>query len=76
MTHGASSLTLTWLQRGSGATYVLQANAGLAGEWSTAPVTPSAAGDQSGVPADYIRMQAVLPIGSGRDFFRVNGTEN
>jgi hypothetical protein len=76
MTHGASSLTLTWLQRSTGATYVLQANAGLAGEWSTAPVTPAAAGDQSGVPADYTRMQAVIPIGSGRDFFRVNGVED
>jgi hypothetical protein len=76
MTRGASSFTLTWLQRSTGATYVLQANAGLAGTWSTAAVTPAAAADQTGVATGYTRMQAVIPVGSGRDFFRVSGTEN
>ena len=76
MTRDGSNLTLTWLQRSTGATYTLQANAGLAGEWSAASVTPAAAGDQSGVATGYTRMQAVIPIGAGHDFFRVNGTEN
>jgi hypothetical protein len=76
MTRDGSNLTLTWLQRTTGATYVLQANAGLADTWSAASVTPAAAGDQSGVATGYTRMQAVIPIGTGHDFFRVNGTEN
>jgi hypothetical protein len=75
ITRDGSNLTLTWLQRSAGATYVLQANAGLAGAWSAASVTPTA-GNQTGVPTGYTRMQAVVPIGAGHDFFRVNGTEN
>jgi hypothetical protein len=73
---GPAGLTLVWLQRATGASYVLEENNDLAGAWTPGPVVPAASGDQSGVPADYVRMTAVVPIAGSRNFVRVNGTEN
>ncbi|WP_367870374.1 hypothetical protein [Luteolibacter sp. Populi] len=76
LSNGSGGLVLRWLQRSGGATYTLQENADLAGEWTTGPVTPATATDQDGVPADYTRMEAVIPTTSSRNLVRVNGTEN
>ena len=75
-TAGPAGLTLVWLQRTSGATYVLEENDDLAGGWTTGPVVPAASGNQTGVPADYVRMTAVVPISGNRNFVRVKGNEN
>ncbi len=69
-------LRLVWLERSSGATYVLQENPDLAGAWDPSSVVPALAADQTGVPENYVRKEAVLPVGAGSNFFRVNGTEN
>ena len=73
---GPSGLVVHWLQRTAGVTYTLQENADLADEWTTGPVTPAAAADQTGVPADYVRMEAVIPMTGGRNLVRVSGAEN
>ncbi len=74
--NSASGMVLRWLQRSSGVTYTLQQNASLAGEWTTSPVNPATANDQSGAPADYTRMEATIPVSGTRNFLRVNGAEN
>ena len=69
-------LVLHWLQRASGSGYVLQESITMgAGEWSTSAIVP-VLDDQSGVPAGYERYKAIIPIGVGHKFFRVEGTEN
>lgn len=77
-TTGSGNLTLRWLQRETGATYVLQQSTTLGiGSWS--PVvspTPAMDGDQTGVPTDYDRYTVTLPTGGGSLFFRVEGVEN
>jgi hypothetical protein len=75
-TRTGAGLLLAWLERESGATYVLQENPYLAGDWETSAIVPAAAADQDGVPADYDRMEALLPIGAGSNFIRVNASEN
>ncbi|WP_193212282.1 hypothetical protein [Luteolibacter marinus] len=72
---GPTGLTLVWLQRTTGATYVLEENDDLAGDWTPGPVLPAVAPDQAGVPADYTRMEALIPFGI-RNFVRVTGSEN
>ncbi len=75
-TSGPSGLTLVWLQRSTGTTYVLEENSTLAGAWTPGPVVPTVSGDQSGVPANYVRMTALIPVTGGRNFVRVKGNEN
>ncbi len=76
VSQGQGGMVLRWLQRSAGATYTLQENEDLAGEWTTSPVTPAAAADQTGVPADYVRMEAVVPVVGLRNMVRMNGVEN
>lgn len=72
------NLVLRWLQRETQATYTLQESASLeAGSWAPfANPAPAIDGDQTGAPADYDYFKVTIPIGSGKDFFRVEGVEN
>lgn len=75
-TETGGNLILRWLQRESGATYLLKQSPSLeAGSWTTSAIVP-VADDQTGVPADYDRFIATIPIDSARKFVRVEGTEN
>jgi autotransporter-associated beta strand protein len=65
-------LILRWLERTSGATYSLRESATLADPWPASSVTPANDGAPSG---DYQPRKAVIPLGPGRDFFLVEGTE-
>ncbi|MEK7952327.1 beta strand repeat-containing protein [Luteolibacter soli] len=71
----AEGLLLRWLQRSSGASYQLQESSDLSNPWPTSAL-PVINGDQSGVPQDYTRKQAVAPLVGGRKFFRIQGVEN
>jgi fibronectin-binding autotransporter adhesin len=75
-TETGGNLILRWLQRESGATYLLKQSPSLeAGSWTTSAIVP-VADDQTGVPADYDRFIATIPIDSAPKFVRVEGTEN
>jgi fibronectin-binding autotransporter adhesin len=75
-TRSGGNLILRWFQRESGATYLLKQSPSLeAGSWTTSAIVP-VADDQTGVPADYDRFIATIPIDSARKFVRVEGTEN
>jgi autotransporter-associated beta strand protein len=67
-----SDLIIRWRERTSGASYVLQESVTLVNPWatSTAPVT-----DDGTVDGDYQPKKATAPIGAGKNFFRVEGTE-
>lgn len=76
-TASGGNLVITWLQRENGATYVLKESQTMAvGTWAPSDATPAADPNQSGVPTDYDRFRAVIPITNNRSFFRVEGTEN
>lgn len=75
-TQGPTGLTIRWLQRTAGVTYTLQENADLAGDWTTSPIDPSTAADQAGVPADYVRREAVIPMEGLRNLLRVSAVDN
>ncbi|MCX6875760.1 MAG: Ig-like domain-containing protein [Verrucomicrobia bacterium] len=73
---GGGNFVLHWLQRAGGVGYLLQESTTMAaGEWSPSAIVPEL-DDQTGVPTDYVRYQAVIPIDAARKFFRVEGTEN
>ncbi|WP_341404535.1 beta strand repeat-containing protein [Luteolibacter soli] len=72
-----SNLIVRWKQRNSGASYQLQESTTMTEvTWPVSGVTPAAAVDQSGVPVDYTRMEATVPVAGARKFVRVSGTEN
>jgi len=72
-----SNLIVRWSQRNTGATYQLQESTAMTEvPWPASGVTPAAAVDQSGVPADYTHMEAVIPVAGARKFVRVSGAEN
>ena len=75
-TQGPTGLVVRWLQRTAGVTYTLQQNDDLVGEWTTSPIDPSTAADQTGVPADYVRREATIPTSARRNLVRVSGVEN
>ncbi len=71
------NLVLKWLRREDNAGYSLLESTTLgAGSWTASSVIPAADGDQSGVPANYDRWTATIPLGTGSRFFRVEGVEN
>jgi autotransporter-associated beta strand protein len=71
-----NNLVLQWLQRETGASYLLKENPSLLpASWTNSAIVP-VLGDQTGVAADYDRYTAELPIDTDRKFFRVEGTEN
>jgi hypothetical protein len=77
-TAGGGNLTLRWLQRESGATYMFKQSSTLAPEsWSTV-TSPSPALDanQTGAPADYDYHTVSLPTTGGNRFYRIEGVEN
>ncbi|MCW1887120.1 autotransporter-associated beta strand repeat-containing protein [Luteolibacter flavescens] len=77
VTRSGANLIVRWKQRTTGVVYQLQESATMAGaSWAASGVTPAAAADQTGVPAGYTRMEAIVPIDGGRKFVRVSGTEN
>jgi len=63
---------IVFLQRSSGASYVVQSATDL-GSGFNGTVTATAASDQSGVPEGYTRYEATFPSGS-RGFLRVEAT--
>jgi autotransporter-associated beta strand protein len=70
------NLIIRWLQRETGATYVLKESTTLApGSWTPSASVP-ALDVQTGVPIDYDRYQATFPINAILKMFRVEGTEN
>jgi autotransporter-associated beta strand protein len=75
-TVSGSDLVLTWLQRESGATYTLMESTTLGtGSWTTSGVAPQS-DVQPGDPADYDQWKAVIALGAGKKFFRIEGLEN
>jgi autotransporter-associated beta strand protein len=72
MERSGNDLIIRWRERTSGASYILQESETLANPWetSTAPITNDGA-----VVGDYEPVKATVPIGPGKDFFRVQGTE-
>jgi autotransporter-associated beta strand protein len=72
-----SNLIVRWKQRNTGATYQLQESTTMSEvPWPASGVAPAAAADQTGVPADYTRMEAVIPVAGTKKFVRVSGVEN
>ena len=72
-----ATLVVTWNQRTANATYQLQErSADLGTPWPASAITVGDAADQTGVPANYTRKEAVVPVDSARKFVRVNGTES
>jgi hypothetical protein len=70
------NLIIRWLQRETGATYVLKESTTLViGSWTPSAIVP-ALDVQTGVPIDYDRYQATVPINAILKMFRVEGTEN
>jgi len=75
LTSASGSVTLHWFQRAN-VTYVLQESTDLA-TWTTSGVTPATAADQSHVySADYVQMEAVIPVAGAKKFVRVQATAN
>lgn len=71
-----NDLLLEWLQRENGASYLLKESTTLTnGSWSTSAIIP-VTGNQTGVPVDYDRYTATIPLGGGSKFFRIEGTED
>lgn len=72
-----SNLVVRWNQRNTGAAYQLQESITMTEvSWPASGVTPAGAADQSGVPTDYTRMEAVIPVAGAKKFVRVSGAEN
>ena len=72
-TRDGGTLAIRWSQRATAATYRLMESPSLANPWTESGATVTEDGPASG---DYQPKKAVIPIGSGKDFFRVEGTEN
>jgi len=66
-------LVIRWMERTSGAVYQLKESATLANPWSDSAAPVSNDGAATG---DYQPRKAVIAIGTGKDFFRVEGVEN
>jgi len=76
-TRSGANLVLVWNQRNSNATYQLQERtADLELAWPASAVPVADAADQGGVPSNYTRKEAQVPIDTARKFVRVNGTES
>jgi hypothetical protein len=74
-TPGTGTMILSWLQRDTGLTYTLLENNDL-GVWNASTIVPSVAADQTGVPADYTRFEAVVPTSPDpKRFFTVEAEE-
>jgi hypothetical protein len=76
-TRSGSNLTLRWLQLESDGTYTLTHSTILGGSWTAlASPVPALDANQTGAPADYDYYNVTLPVAPGRNFFRIEGTEN
>lgn len=72
-----NTLVVRWNQRDAGATYQLQERAAdLGTAWPASGIAVADAADQTGVPANYTRKEAVVPVDSARKFVRVSATES
>ncbi len=70
------NLVVRWLQRNGGLNYEFQESIDLTqAGWQPSVVTPVNDSNQLGVPTNYVRKQATLPITGGSKFFRVTGSE-
>jgi autotransporter-associated beta strand protein len=77
LTQVGSNLHIRWNERATGAAYTLQESVTLAeNPWPASGATPVVSGDQTGVPADYTRKEATVPVDSVHKFVRVMGVEN
>ena len=72
-TTSGSILTIRWKQRVAGATYSLKESATLADPWIISGATPT---DDGAAVGDYQPRKADVTIGAGKNFFRIEGTEN
>ncbi|MBN8457492.1 MAG: choice-of-anchor D domain-containing protein [Verrucomicrobia bacterium] len=68
-----NTLIIRWKQLASGATYRLMESATLANPWTESAATVEPDGAQTG---EYLPKKAQVTIGSGKNFFRVEGSEN
>ncbi len=76
-TTSGANLVIRWNQRDEDASYQLQESTTMAEiPWPASGVVPLAAADQSGVPSDYTRMEATVPIDVARKFLRVGAAED
>ncbi|MEK7953052.1 beta strand repeat-containing protein [Luteolibacter soli] len=71
-----SNLIVRWNQLESGGVYQLQESTTMVNPWTVSGVVPAVAGDQSGVPSSYDRMEATVPIAGPRKFVRVSAVED
>lgn len=77
-TASGGNLVLRWQQRETGSSYSLLESTTLGlGSW-TAVVSPVPAidVDQTGALTDYDFFKVTIPIGSGKNFYRIEGVEN
>jgi hypothetical protein len=70
---GPTTLVIRWKERVSGAGYTLLESATLANPWTLSGAVVETDGVVDG---DYQPMKATVTIGAGKNFFRVQGTEN
>ena len=72
-----ANVTLQWFGRTNAteASYLIESSTTLEAGWNPLTVTPTAAANQSGVPAGYTRWEATIPRSSSTEFLRVLGTE-
>ena len=68
------NMTLTWLQRETGASYVLKESTTLTG-WQNSDLVPAVDPSQTGVAADYDRWRVIIPMTADKEFFRIEATE-
>ncbi|MCB1131166.1 MAG: hypothetical protein KDN05_08555 [Verrucomicrobiae bacterium] len=67
-------LVLRWLQLEAGADYQLERNSTIQGEWTPAIGIVSVPDPERSAPDGYVAMMAEVPVGSGRDFLRVEAS--
>jgi len=76
-TRNGGNVLVTMIQRNTDVTsYVLQSRGELgAGTWTNSGLSPTAAGDQAGVPSGYTRVVYTAAGGPGKTFYRALATE-
>jgi len=76
-TRNGGNVLVTMIQRNTDITsYVLQTRGELgSGSWTNSGLSPTAAGDQAGVPSGYTRVVYTAAGGPGKVFFRALATE-
>lgn len=66
-----NTLYLYWLERLDQIYSLTESSTLAGGSWTPSSVVPMVAGDQTGVPADYVLKLAAIPVDSAKTFLRV-----